>query len=157
MEKKYIDNSLYLYNSYLKTRFPLSLQNTFQDILPDCWILILHFLPEESSRKKYRKITKLIADSNYITVYWYRDPLFIMDQMAPFILKRENRDFVKMWFQILESMEDSQYVKTIYHKILKHLSYKRHTRLIVIHNSYVQIENIKIHMHFNNAINLFLG
>ena len=141
---------------YLCNGFSTTLKDLLKYYLDDCFIFVLIYLPEDESRKKFRKINKLICDSRYLTVYWFKDPQWLTDNEPKFIVKREYREFVILWFDLLLELEDSPMVVSLYNHILTFLHRKTHVQYIVIHQSYIIIENIKIPMHLNAAINLFL-
>lgn len=141
---------------YLQHQFPVEVTDLLKEHLQDCFIFVLIYLPHEESRKKFRKINSLISDPWFITVYWYRDPFTIQEGDFPYIIKREHRNFVLLWFDLLIQLENSPFVINIYRNIIKQLKYKKHTRYIVVHQSYLMIEDLKIPLHLNHAINLFI-
>jgi len=139
---------------YIIRQFP-DLYQILQHYISDCSIFVLFYLPDEHYRAQYRRLNKIICDSRYLTVYWYRDPTTILETESKYIVKRENRSFVTLWFDLLINLENSVYLSVMYQNVLKVLKFK-HTKFLVVHQSYVIVEDIKIPMHLNNAINLFL-
>lgn len=118
-------------------------------------LIILEHLPDTAQRKRYRKVNKVIADHNYITLYWF----FEFPQMYPyphqFMIKRLAKHFVIQWFQILFELEQSVWIKESYLEMVEWLRYKRHVRFLVIHNSYLLLENSRFPIYYRH-LNLFL-
>lgn len=141
---------------YLQRQFPNELTNILKEHIQDAYIFVLIYLPQEESRKKYRKIIRNISDPWFVTVYWYKDPLNVQEGESKYIVKREHRNFVTLWFDLLIQLENSPMIISIYKNIIQQLKYKKHTRYIVVHESYLMIEDMKFPMHLNHAVNLFI-
>src|SRR5688572_6626308 len=95
------------------------LHDILREYLFDCYIFVLFYLPDDNARKKYRTINKVICDSRFITVYWYKDPEILTEHDTPYILKRETRSFVRLWFDLLLHLENSVYLSNMYNNIIK--------------------------------------
>lgn len=144
------------YILYLQRQFPEEITTILKEHIQDSFIFVLLYLPEEESRKRYRKITRTIADPWFITVYWFKDPLDVHEGESKYIIRREHRNFVMLWFDLLIQLENSSLVIKIYQDVLKQLKYRRHTRYIVVHERYLMIEDLQFPMNLNHAVNLFI-
>ena len=150
-------NSLTAKNiNYLQGQFPSSTVAILKEHLKDAYIFVLIYLPQEDSRKKYRRLLYQIKDPMYITVYWYKNPLNMQPNEIPYIIKREHRKFVTLWFDLLIQLENSPFVISAFQFISNRLKYKKHTRFIAVHQDYLMVEDHKIPMQFNLSVNLFL-
>lgn len=141
---------------YLQRQFPEQVTSILKEHLQDAYIFVLMYLPEEETRKRYRRLNRVISDPLFLTVYWYKNPLNLQPQETPYVVKREHRSFVTLWFDLLIQLEACPFTISALQTISNRLKYKKHCRFLVVHQDYLMIEDLVIPMFFNMAVNLFL-
>lgn len=144
-------NQRYILNQFS----PVVRETLFEKFGLGISLIILEHLPDTAQRRRFRNINNLLSDSHFITMYWY----FEFPQHFPyphhFMVKRLAKHFVIQWFQILVELEPNLFIKDSYLEVIEWLRWKRHTRMLVIHNSYIVLENNRMPI-FQRHLNLFL-
>src|SRR5688572_11076402 len=141
---------------YILKQFPSEeLHNVLKEHLYDCYIIVLFYLPDAKTRKKYRRMNNIISDHQFITLYWYFENPQLFPYPHQFMIKRLAKHFVIQWFQILVELEQSIWIKESYQIVIDTLKYHRHIRFMVVHNSYLLLENRKFPIYYR-YLNIFL-